>query len=123
VIATCISPEATGGTVGDGGDPGEAGAGPIGTIGGVIGRPVDGGCPASRLVPRIELLVVQPTPFCNIDCRYCYLPDRNSKAVVVKERGKRCCSAKPIVHLSTDPLVDLGRRRYLRLRSAGAPSL
>jgi uncharacterized protein len=36
-------------------------------------------------VPRIELLVVQPTPFCNIDCRYCYLPDRNSKAVVGRE--------------------------------------
>jgi uncharacterized protein len=33
-------------------------------------------------VPRIELLVIQPTPFCNIDCRYCYLPDRNSKAVI-----------------------------------------
>jgi uncharacterized protein len=33
-------------------------------------------------VPRIELLVIQPTPFCNIDCRYCYLPGRNSKAVV-----------------------------------------
>ena len=33
-------------------------------------------------MPTIELLVVQPTPFCNIDCRYCYLPDRNSKAVV-----------------------------------------
>jgi uncharacterized protein len=33
-------------------------------------------------VPRIELLVIQPTPFCNIDCRYCYLPERNSKAVV-----------------------------------------
>ena len=33
-------------------------------------------------MPRIELLVIQPTPFCNIDCRYCYLPDRNSKAVV-----------------------------------------
>jgi uncharacterized protein len=33
-------------------------------------------------VPRIELLVIQPTPFCNIDCRYCYLPHRNSKAVV-----------------------------------------
>jgi uncharacterized protein len=32
--------------------------------------------------PRIELLVVQPTPFCNIDCRYCYLPDRTNKAVV-----------------------------------------
>jgi uncharacterized protein len=36
-------------------------------------------------VPRIELLVIQPTPFCNIDCRYCYLPDRNSKAVVSSE--------------------------------------
>jgi len=36
-------------------------------------------------VPRIELLVVQPTPFCNIDCRYCYLPDRSSKAVVAPE--------------------------------------
>jgi uncharacterized protein len=33
-------------------------------------------------VPRIELLVIQPTPFCNIDCRYCYLPQRNSRAVV-----------------------------------------
>jgi len=44
-----------------------------------------GVAPASRLVPRIELLVVQPTPFCNIDCRYCYLPDRNSKAVVARE--------------------------------------
>ena len=36
-------------------------------------------------MPTIELLVVQPTPFCNIDCRYCYLPDRNSKAVVAPE--------------------------------------
>jgi uncharacterized protein len=35
-------------------------------------------------VPKIELLVVQPTPFCNIDCRYCYLPNRNSKAVVAR---------------------------------------
>ncbi len=32
--------------------------------------------------PTIELLVIQPTPFCNIDCRYCYLPQRNSKAVI-----------------------------------------
>lgn len=36
-------------------------------------------------MPRLELLVVQPTPFCNIDCRYCYLPDRNSKAIVAPE--------------------------------------
>ncbi len=33
-------------------------------------------------MPRIELLVVQPTPFCNIDCTYCYLPNRGLKAVV-----------------------------------------
>jgi uncharacterized protein len=24
----------------------------------------------------IELLIIQPTPFCNIDCSYCYLADR-----------------------------------------------
>ena len=35
-------------------------------------------------MPRIQLLVVQPTPFCNIDCRYCYLPDRTKKAVVAE---------------------------------------
>lgn len=29
--------------------------------------------------PSTELLVVQATPFCNIDCSYCYLPNRNSK--------------------------------------------
>lgn len=29
--------------------------------------------------PLVELLVIQPTPFCNINCDYCYLPDRNSK--------------------------------------------
>ncbi|MBX9775793.1 MAG: GRRM system radical SAM/SPASM domain protein [Xanthobacteraceae bacterium] len=28
---------------------------------------------------QTSLLVVQPTPFCNIDCSYCYLPDRSSK--------------------------------------------
>jgi uncharacterized protein len=36
-------------------------------------------------MPVIDLLVVQPTPFCNIDCRYCYLPDRSSKAVVAPQ--------------------------------------
>jgi uncharacterized protein len=27
----------------------------------------------------LELLVIQATPFCNLDCTYCYLPDRNSR--------------------------------------------
>lgn len=29
---------------------------------------------------QTRLLVMQPTPFCNIRCDYCYLPDRDSKA-------------------------------------------
>jgi uncharacterized protein len=29
---------------------------------------------------RVGLLVLQPTPFCNLDCRYCYLPDRAERA-------------------------------------------
>ena len=36
-------------------------------------------------MPRIQLLVVQPTPFCNIDCSYCYLPERRSKHVVASQ--------------------------------------
>src|ERR1700690_3743102 len=28
---------------------------------------------------NIQLLVLQPTPYCNIDCKYCYLPDRSTK--------------------------------------------
>lgn len=33
--------------------------------------------PANGLGP-LDLLIVQPTPFCNIDCSYCYLPNRQS---------------------------------------------
>ena len=29
---------------------------------------------------KTRLLILQPTPFCNIACDYCYLPDRDSKA-------------------------------------------
>lgn len=35
----------------------------------------------SRIGP-LSLLVVQPTPFCNIDCDYCYLPDRQSRGII-----------------------------------------
>lgn len=33
----------------------------------------------------IELLIIQATPFCNINCRYCYLPDRSNKARISME--------------------------------------
>src|SRR5262245_53743095 len=29
--------------------------------------------------PRCQLFVVQPPPFCNLACDYCYLPDRSNK--------------------------------------------
>ena len=32
--------------------------------------------PAVANLGPIELLILQPTPFCNLNCSYCYLPDR-----------------------------------------------
>jgi uncharacterized protein len=32
--------------------------------------------------PLIRTVVLQPTPFCNINCRYCYLPQRDEKTVM-----------------------------------------
>jgi uncharacterized protein len=28
----------------------------------------------------VRLLVIQPTPYCNLDCDYCYLPDRGDRS-------------------------------------------
>jgi uncharacterized protein len=36
-------------------------------------------------VGPLELLVIQPTPFCNLDCSYCYLPDRSNKRKMTLE--------------------------------------
>ena len=33
----------------------------------------------------LSLLVVQPTPFCNLDCDYCYLPDRGNRGRLAPE--------------------------------------
>jgi uncharacterized protein len=38
-----------------------------------------------ELSHKIDLLVVQPTTFCNIDCKYCYLPDRNNSKKISVE--------------------------------------
>ena len=32
--------------------------------------------------PAIDLLVIQPTAFCNINCRYCYLPARDNRTTL-----------------------------------------
>jgi uncharacterized protein len=43
--------------------------------------------PANNTDPPgpLELLVLQPTPFCNINCSYCYLPDRQSTRRMSRE--------------------------------------
>ncbi len=40
---------------------------------------------AERDQEPISLLILQPTPFCNIDCRYCYLPSRNEHRLMSQE--------------------------------------
>jgi len=58
------------------------------------------GAPIRRLDPsdfspqlQTRLLILQPTPFCNIDCDYCYLPERNNSArmslVTVRQAAER----------------------------------
>jgi len=37
---------------------------------------------SSDVAPLIHTVVLQPTPFCNINCRYCYLPQRDAKTVM-----------------------------------------
>ncbi|MBX7268664.1 hypothetical protein KIF24_23340 [Micromonospora sp. Llam7] len=38
------------------------------------------GSPA--IAGRFHTLVLQPTSFCNLDCTYCYLPDRRSRRLM-----------------------------------------
>src|SRR5215467_7529852 len=41
--------------------------------------------------PRLRLLVLQPTPFCNIDCSYCYLSNRRSRTRMTLETFALVC--------------------------------
>jgi uncharacterized protein len=49
------------------------------------------GIVAGGPAPRLRLLVLQPTPFCNIDCSYCYLSDRKSTARMSLETLDLAC--------------------------------
>jgi uncharacterized protein len=33
-------------------------------------------------VSPVQLLIFQPTPFCNLNCTYCYLPDRQDRRIM-----------------------------------------
>jgi uncharacterized protein len=44
-------------------------------------------------MPQIELVILQATPFCNISCKYCYLPDRSSKARMTMDTVRRIFSS------------------------------
>ena len=39
----------------------------------------------SGLNPEVRLLILQGTPFCNIDCSYCYLPNRTATTRMSRE--------------------------------------
>ena len=50
---------------------------------------------------KTQLAVIQPTPFCNINCRYCYLPERSSikriSSETLSQIGARLF-ASPFIH-------------------------
>ena len=41
----------------------------------------------------LALLVLQPTAFCNLDCGYCYVPDRNNPARMSLGTLRKVCTA------------------------------
>lgn len=43
--------------------------------------------------PVIDLLVIQPTPFCNLDCDYCYLPNRGDRRKIDPDTLRRIFKA------------------------------
>jgi uncharacterized protein len=42
--------------------------------------------------PEIGMVVLQPTAFCNINCTYCYLPDRSNRHVMTQSTVTRLFS-------------------------------
>jgi hypothetical protein len=42
---------------------------------------------------QVRLLVMQPTPFCNLDCTYCYLPHRDDKRRLARTSKPRSATS------------------------------
>lgn len=51
---------------------------------------------------KCHLVVIQPTPFCNINCRYCYLPNRLSTKKISQSTIKKIIESLFIEDLLTD---------------------
>lgn len=47
---------------------------------GITGTIIEGDVTPADLAGSTQLLVLQGTPFCNIDCQYCYLANRSDRA-------------------------------------------
>ncbi|MBA4178573.1 MAG: hypothetical protein C0505_18735 [Leptothrix sp. (in: Bacteria)] len=83
----------------------------------VPGPAVGGGVRAEDCVPRLRtrLLVLQPTPFCNMACSYCYLPARDKRSrmplATVRQAARRLADdglagdALTVVWHAGEPLV------------------
>jgi uncharacterized protein len=52
-------------------------------------------------VSPVQLLIFQPTPFCNLNCTYCYLPDRQNRRVIDVEIVR-----KTVQRLREEELLD-----------------
>src|SRR5260370_3546022 len=88
------------------------------------------------IVPSsVRLLVLQSTPFCNIDCSYCYLPDRTAQtrmsdgvleAIAAKLLQSGLVSTDlPVLWHAGEPLVpgpDYYQNAFDVLRPGAAPS-
>ena len=63
---------------------------------------------------RIELLILQPTSFCNIECDYCYLPGRNNPARMNEQVLDSLLAATLLSRLGPvdkpDPALDAGEQ-------------
>ncbi len=55
----------------------------------------------------VRLLVFQGTPFCNIDCSYCYLPDRANRSRMSIETIERTCRLLVRDRLAADAIEIL----------------